>query len=262
MPEIETILIVTLVVFGARLLESIIGFGGTVMALPVLAMLTPGLEIKSTLVPVLALGNIVCCIGIVWVGRGAIVWAEFMKIIGWMALGLPVGFLVGGYASEVLLRFILGIFVLGVAIFSLVRGNRHATTANPDGRLRQFYLRTVVVGAGVIHGIFTTGGPLLVVYATRVLKTKGLFRVTLAMVWLTLNLVMVAGWMADQRIAAEAWPLAGLTIPFIIAAVAIGDNLHHRLDEAAFRKVAYVVLLITGCSLLYKVVPELLSHAM
>ncbi len=260
LPPTETIIIITAVVFAARFLESIMGFGGTVLALPLLALLVPGLEITGFLVPVLALGNIACCAGIVFVGRRDIVWREYGVIILWMAVGLPAGFLLAGVAPEPLLRLILGGFVLFIAIGRLHETIRKGhTDPGAEGPLTRLYLRTVLVLGGVVHGIFTTGGPLLVIYATRVLKTKGLFRVTLAMVWLTLNIVMAAGWIADGRIAPGAWTVAGITIPFILVAVFLGDYLHHRLPEEAFRKVAYVLLLLAGVSLVHKSLPLVLG---
>jgi uncharacterized membrane protein YfcA len=116
-----------------------------------------------------------------------------------------------------------------------------------------------VVASGVVHGTFAIGGPVLVVYATRVLHSKGLFRVTLALVWFVLNVMMVGGWMVDNRIAPEAWPMAAITIPFIIISVLVGNRLHHRLPEAAFRKTAYVLLIVAGISLIHKSLPLLLQ---
>lgn len=259
LPEISIVGIVVLVVFLARTLESAMGFGGTILALPTLAILAPQLPIRTTLVPMLALGGIVSCIGIVWLGRGEVVWGHYFKILAWMLPGLPLGFVIAGYASEMLLRLVLGIFVLLIAIISLVRISHQRHADNPQRGIRKLLLRAMLVGGGTIHGMFTTGGPLVVVYATRVLHTKGLFRVTLALVWLTLTPFLVGGWIADGRIAPEAWPLAAISIPFVMLAVAVGDRLHHRLPEAAFRKTAYVLLIVAGISLIHKSLPLLVQ---
>jgi len=259
LPELHVVVIVISVIFAGRFLESVIGFGGTVVALPILAVVTPSLPIH-TLVPVLALGNIVCCVGIVWVGHKDIVWGEYLTILVYAALGLPIGFFAASYAPEVVLRFILGAFVVIIALTSIIKSYRQAPEeSDTEGPLMRLYLRVVLVAGGIIHGIFTTGGPLIVIYAARALKTKGLFRVTLGLLWLTLNLVMVAGWLLNDQIPAQAWPLAGLTIPFIILAVFIGDHFHHRLPEATFRKVTYVVLCVAGLLLLYKSLPIMLA---
>lgn len=260
LPPTEVIIIVTAVIFAARLLETIIGFGGTILALPILALLVPTLEIEGFLVPVLALGNIFCCAGIVFAGRREIIWREFGIIILWMAVGLPIGFLLAGVAAEAWLRLILGCFVLIIAVSMLWQASRMgAQQPGMEGTLTRLYLRAVLVVGGIVHGIFTTGGPLLVIYATRALKSKGLFRVTLAMVWLTLNLVMAAGWIATDRIAPEAWAVAGITLPFILVSLLAGNYLHHRLPEDTFRKVVYVLLLLAGASLVYKSLPLLLG---
>jgi len=83
--------------------------------------------------------------------------------------------------------------------------------------------------------------------------------VTLGLVWLTLNTIMVAGWMLDGRIAAHVWTLTGITVPFIIMAVIVGDHFHHRIPEVLFRKAAYVLLLLAGVSLIWKSLPQVLQ---
>lgn len=260
LPPTEVIVIVIAVVFVARVLESIVGFGGTILALPVLALLVPSLEIEGFLVPVLAIGNIFCCAGIVFAGRREIIWREYGIIILWMAVGLPIGFLLAGVAPDLVLKLVLGCFVLTIAAYMLWQALRNGgEQGGLEGALTRLYLRTVLVLGGVVHGIFTTGGPLLVIYASRALKTKGLFRVTLAMVWLTLNLVMVTGWIATDRISPAAWVVAGITLPFILISLLVGNHLHHRLPEDVFRKAIYVVLLLAGVSLIYKSLPLLLA---
>ena len=260
MPDLQVVVILVVVIFMGRWLESIMGFGGTVLALPALAILTPELHVATTLVPVLALGNIVCCTGIVWVGRKHLVWKEYAIIVCWAALGLPLGFWLAGYAPEAMLRLVLGGFVLVVAVANIARmWQPDDDTEMAHGPVLRFLLRLALVTGGIIHGMFTTGGPLLVMYATEALRTKGLFRVTLALVWLTLNTIMVTGWLLHGRIEAEVWPLVGITIPFIILAVLVGDHFHHRMPEALFRKAAYVLLLVAGVALVWKSLPQVLQ---
>lgn len=262
MPDIQTVAILVSVIFVARALESVLGFGGTIMALPILAILLPELPLKSVLVPVLALGNIVCTLGIVWVGRKHIIWREYLIIFIYALIGLPLGFWAARSAPENLLKFILGAFVTVFAIISLLKALRHANGNVPgagacesESPLKRMYLRFMIVAGGVMHGMFTTGGPCIVVYATRALATKGLFRVTLAMVWLTLNIVMAGGWIANDVLTPTVWSLAGLTVPFIVLSVFVGDYLHHKLPEDTFRKLAYAILALSGISLLYKTTP-------
>jgi len=81
------------------------------------------------------------------------------------------------------------------------------------------------------------------------------------MVWLTLNLIMVSAWVVGERIAPGAWTMAGITIPFIVISVLLGDHFHHKLPEQTFRKAAYVLLLVAGISLVYKSLPMVLSAA-
>ena len=45
----------------------------------------------------------------------------------------------------------------------------------------------VIFAAGIIHGMFVSGGALLVIYAAGALKDKEEFRATIALIWLTIG---------------------------------------------------------------------------
>ena len=45
----------------------------------------------------------------------------------------------------------------------------------------------MILAAGVIHGMFVSGGALLVIYASSALKKKEEFRATMAMLWVTIG---------------------------------------------------------------------------
>jgi len=259
-PPLEVVLIVILIVFLTRFLESALGFGGTVVALPVLIILTPTLNIH-TLVPVLALGSIVGSAGIVALGYKDIVKAEYFRILSWAAIGLPVGFVTSAHAPEDVLRAILGTFIVIVAVANVFkRQNAPNDQQETESLLVRIYLHMTLIAGGIIHGIFATGGPLLVIYGARALRTKGLFRVTLVLVWLSLNIILATGWILNKQIPSAAWPLVAVTIPFIIVAIIVGNVCHHRLPEATFRKAVYFVLLVVGVLLLSKSLPQIIGN--
>jgi hypothetical protein len=75
-----------------------------------------------------------------------------------------------------------------------------------------------LLGAGVIHGIYASGGPMLVYAVGREGLTKKVFRSTLSMVWIVLNVILVARFLLAGDYDREA----GLDILLLVPAVPHG----------------------------------------
>jgi uncharacterized membrane protein YfcA len=104
-----------------------------------------------------------------------------------------------------------------------------------------------------VHGAFTTGGPVLVVYCHRALPEKSIFRATLAVMWLLLGVGLMIGWTVGHAWDDRTPRLTLLGLPFMIGGLAVGEYLHHRVDEQRFRSVVNLTLIAAGVALLWSV---------
>lgn len=108
----------------------------------------------------------------------------------------------------------------------------------------------MLVAAGIIHGMFVSGGALLVLYATLMLQDKSEFRATIAATWAVLDPAFFvlnfdpALWNTQNII------LIGLCIIPLILSVHIGNWLHNKINEAYFMKLTYVLLIASGLSII------------
>jgi uncharacterized membrane protein YfcA len=82
---------------------------------------------------------------------------------------------------------------------------------------------------------------------------KSRTRATLVTVWLTLNLTLTVLYLFDGRLYANADKILWY-LPLLVIGALVGDFLHHRLNEAYFRRAIYGVLLITGALLILRAV--------
>jgi uncharacterized membrane protein YfcA len=240
--------LVCLVVLLSHFQSSITGFGATVLALPFLAMLL-GLHVA---VPVLVMLAWLLSILIVTEGRRHINWREFGKLVGLVVVGLPVGMWLSGNMPEAPLKAVLGAFTLIVGVRGVVR----PVPVQPDrpGASWKVWFRTALAPlGGVMHGAFGAGGPLIVVYSTRALPDKSVFRVTMCMLWATLNTILLSRWAATSALTAHELKVAGLCLPFTLLAMVLGTRVHYRLNEVIFRRIVYAVLVIAAVSLLASV---------
>jgi uncharacterized membrane protein YfcA len=234
-----TIVLFCLVVLITHFLGSVTGNGCTVLALPFAIMLT-GIKIAK---PVLTICGLLLCLYVVIVSYKDILWKQYARIMVFAGIGLPIGMWVFNKFPETILRSILGIFIIIISIKGLINCYRKNYVTKP---INNFVLDFIVFLGGCIQGAFTSGGPLVIIYAAEKLKNKSNFRATLCMVWVTLNTIIVAQNFVKGDITPEATKLTLFTLPFLLIGALLGNYAYHKIDDAIFNKMVYIVLLISA----------------
>lgn len=229
-------------VFVAFTLEAITGFGSTVIALALGALLVPIESLLPVLVPLsLGLSGFMA-----WRYQTLIDWSLLLRtVLPGMLLGTLVGYALIPFLNGVLMKQLFGLIIIWFAAGELWRGS-HNQTRQP----KPIWLLRALIGlAGVSHGLFASGGPLLVYSMVGLPMDKLRFRATLSTVWFTLNVVLTCIYWFDGRLLPALPRVAGY-LPLLLAGLWLGEKLHHRVDERQFRKAAFVLLLVTGFLLL------------
>lgn len=226
-----------LVVFCAYTVEGITGFAGTMLAMPVSMMLLGVREAKLAL-------NIVTLMVSTLIGiktHKHINKRELVKIIILMLVGLVVGLWMFQVLPVQGLAYIYGIFIIIIAIRGLFVKQQKDHT--------KIVLIGIVLLAGVVHGLFLSGGSLLVIYAVIVLKDKSAIRATLTPVWLVLNTIILVQDIYFHRLTFHVFKMLIWCIIPIIVAVFLGDWLHKKVSQTFFVKLTYALLILSGLSL-------------
>lgn len=226
----------------AYTLEAITGFGSIVIALSLGALLLPIDQLLPVLVPL----NIGMTGYLVWRHRAQIDRPLLLgTILPGMLIGTLLGYLLLPYLDEALLKRCFGVLILWFAGRELWR-LRHAATLP----LRpQWLTRLLTLCAGLSHGLFASGGPLLVFGLAGTRLDKARFRATLVSVWFTLNSLLTAAFLVDGRLL-PALPQVLAYAPLLLVGLWAGERLHRRFDERHFRIAIYILLLVTGTLLL------------
>jgi uncharacterized membrane protein YfcA len=115
-----------------------------------------------------------------------------------------------------------------------------------------------LLGAGVIHGIYASGGPMLVYAIGREGLTKKVFRSTLSMVWIVLNLILIARFLLAGDYDREVGLDILLLVPTVPLGILVGEWVHHRIDERRFRMAVLVLLIAAAISLIVRYSAQLL----
>lgn len=240
-----------LIIFLTNIIQGITGFAGTILAMPPGLMLV-GYDVAK---PVLNVLGILAGI-YVFISQGKHVnWKELRKVVLVMAVGIFSGiFLKALFANyESLLYKCLGAFVLVLAVqgyWKLVRPEKkEKTTRHGAAEVKSYAL---LVGSGVAHGMFVSGGPLLISYLSEKIRDKVGFRATISTVWIILNTIILIDDIREGLWTQDLIVTQMISIPFFAAGMIAGTVLYKRMSQLLFMKLTYILLFISGITLLVK----------
>lgn len=235
-----------LVVFVTHTLEAITGFGCSVLAMPFVSSLL-GVHMAVKVITFLAW---FLALYLVVRNYAKIDWKQYAIITGCMLIGLPVGMYLFRTQQSDALNLMLALFIIIVSLSQLYRLARGGAPQAPLTKKTALPYYLLLVAGGVIHGIFSSGGPLVVLYATRTLPDKGRFRATLCLLWTTLNTIILATYFLEGSVTREIAVSTGILIPFVVAGIIVGERIHNKVDQKKFSLIVFSMLLLTGVFML------------
>jgi len=231
-----------LVILMSYTIEAVTGFGSLVIALAIGVLFFP----LDQIMPILAALNICMTSVIAFKNRQNIDRPLLIKVIlPGMFLGAIVGFSSKDAIDDVLLKQLFGVLIIWFSARELWR----MTHQHEDNPKPIWLTRMLTFFAGITHGLFASGGPLLVYAVAGTQIDKSRFRATMAFVWFSMNSFLTVAFLINGQLQ----PLLGHVLwylPLLVVAIKFGDVLHHKVNETTFRKAVYGLLLVTGCILL------------
>lgn len=224
----------------AFVIETVAGFGSMVVALTLGALWFDVNALLAWVVPV----NMVLSAWLLMRGRGALDSGFlFRRLLPLMTLGLLLGSALAQVVTGVGLKIGFGALVVVLSLWQLWQLSRATQATQP---LPMVLRVTGLLSAGVIHGIFGTGGPLAVFVTSRELPDKSAFRATLSALWLVLNGLLIGRLMLDHVFTAESLKVSATLLLPLAVGLGVGEWLHHRLDERQFRFGVSSLLVVAG----------------
>lgn len=238
------------IMFAAYAVQTVTGFGSMLLAVTFGAHLLGIRELVTLAVPVSLLQTAYIAAR----HRDGIRWRLLLKrVLPLMGLGMAGGFFLAQDLAGHWMKVAFGVMVLVLAsreLWLLWRAREEAAAAaRPISPAASF---AAMLGAGVVHGIYATGGPLLVYAISREGLPKHEFRSTLSAVWLVLNVALVVGFVTEGRYGAENALDLLVLVPAVPLGVIVGEVLHHRVAERPFKIAVFTLLVAAAVSLLVR----------
>ena len=253
------------VILLANVIQGITGFAGTILAMPFSLKLVG----MNTAVPVLNALGLLSGIYVFAGNYRHVDKKELLRVVVIMGVALGCGMWIRGRLarSPRLLYVILGVLVIVIGTAGLVSTLRRKDAENggtqpldecgmpcpaKPSAAEKAAQTALLIGAGLVHGMFVCGGPLLIAYLAKRIKDKTVFRATISTVWIFLNGIMLITQIAAGQWNARLLKVQLVSVPFLLAGMFAGSLLYKRLSQRVFMIITYILLLIAGATLFFK----------
>ena len=223
----------------ANTVQAITGFAGGPIAIPP-SMALVGVE------------NAKASITLILLFVTAIVTVQNFKDVNWKQLGIMLAFMIVGMIPGVwlfsvlptkALMIIYGTIVVLIGVEKLVNKNTKDMNS-PWNYVAPFF-------AGIMQGMFTSGGPFIALYATGAIKDKKQFRATVTPVWTVLNIYLVSNMFMKGFYTPYVMKLTGLAIIPVFGSIFLGNKIANKIEQKTFLKLVYMLLILSGGILLF-----------
>lgn len=235
----ELFLILMIGIFAGFYVQTIIGFAGSLVALPILLFKMP-------------LTDAISYISIFYLFSSFLLltkeWRNVdLKIIAQLSISTIIGILVGiivlKFTEPLFLKTGLGVFIVLYVVYN-VFGKR---------KLKLNKIGIFIFGslAGFFSGVFSSGGPLHVVCLENTVKDAKTFRATM---------IGLSGLIAVTRVPALAFSgilqvhhfkMAVVVIPVFLLAQFLGKRTFCSINDLIFKKALLILLCISGILLMF-----------
>ena len=236
--SVATLVGIAVVILVASFLQGLSGFGFSLLAVPLLAVLVGAKEavVLADTVALLATGGMAVRMRR-WVDRPLAA-----RVLLGSVIGMPIGLLVILEFDESALRALIGIVVL--VFVGLLAGGWTLHRSS----------RALDVGAGVVSGLLNTSvgtsGPPVVLLLTARGLPRDHFRATTSAVFGVSAVVAIVLFAVTGQYTRDIWIAFLWSLPALPAGWLLGDRVSSRLGQARFRSVILGLLACTGVTAL------------
>lgn len=239
LPEFVKFALFMAAVFISNIVQALTGFAGVMLSIPPTILLY-GPDMAKAVI------NVICwlvCALLMFQNRKYINPKELLRIVVFMLVGMAIGIHLYNVVNPHILVPLYGAIIVGVALKNLIFKQSASVLPN-------WIAIPVLLGAGIIHGMFASGGALLVVYLVATFRDKDSFRANVASVWTILNLVLMFNDYQKGLYNTEFFELLALGVVPLVIAIYLGNKIHDMINQKMFNRVTYCLLLAAGSMIL------------
>jgi uncharacterized protein len=235
----EHYLPIFLIVLAGGFTQGLTGFGSALVSLPLLVLF---MDIRLA-VPFSILNGLLITTVLSLQLKSHLDWRKIGPLLAGFVPGVGAGVLFLKKTSEPLFLLLLGLMLVGFALFRLLAHPRPI-------RLGRGWGLTAGFASGAISAAFSAGGPPSIIYATLTGWSKHQIKATLSIYFFLGGLVTVAAHWLGGLITWEVVRLFGWSFPAVLAGVWSGALLYGAFRTEAYLRLVLLALLVMGVMML------------
>lgn len=232
-----TVLVLTLAFFT----QSLFGFGGGLIAIPVLSLFMP-VQDAVTLASIFQLS-----MGFLIVRTHKDTgWAHIRALLPATVIGVILGILLLKYLDEDLIR-------LALAGYILLHLSRTHTKFDPLGKIiKAGGAHLAGFLGGTINAMIGGGGPAFILYLKDKAKNTAEFRANITAILFLSNIPRLVGTFSAGLMRWDIAETAAIVYPIFLGALILGQRLHSRIPQRRFFLIIEILLSLTALMLIIK----------
>jgi len=225
----------------AGTVKGVLGVGLPMIAVPLVASVTsPAQAIALAAVPILVSNAWQAFHG----GHTTDCVRRFWPMLASVVIGALIGVQVLATFDP---RIVSGILGIVLVVFTALQAMPRRFTL--DARGERWLGPPLGLVGGVLGGMSSLFGPLLILYLVALRLPKDVFVAAVALLFLTGSLPLFLGLVAHGILSPWQIVLSALASLPVIAGLVIGRRLRHHVPQALFEKALFVVLIVIGLNL-------------
>jgi len=232
--DVELYIIVSVAIFFGFFVQTVVGFAGSLIALPIL-LLSVALPDAIAYISIFYIFSSIFLINKEW---NNIDFSILSKLAIPTIIGVIMGILVLAFTNPILLKRGLGIFIILYVIYVVL--------IKTDFQVGKKITATLGILGGFFSGVFSTGGPLYVISVKNLAIDVKTFRATMIGIMGLITLVRIPMLSVSGILTLAHWKVALIIFPVFLLAQYIGKLVYSKIDEFYFKKVLLGLLLFSG----------------
>jgi hypothetical protein len=233
------LLILAAVVFFAILTQAVSGFGLALIAMPLLVTLIAPVEAASLVALMAVTTQIIMLLRY----RRALVLRPLWRLMVGSLIGIPIGVIALSQLESKVILFVLGVILVSYSLYSLFAPPL-PMIKNPNWGYAFGF------ASGLLGGAYNTGGPPFVIYGASQRWETTVFKANLQVLLMVNSVSVVIAHLIAGHYTLEVLRDYATALPMILLGAGAGFWLDRYIDEALFRKIILVLLLVIGSRLI------------
>lgn len=236
-------LLFVILVFFSAFQQTLSGFGFALVLMPIATMIF-GLRTASSLVALIAITLYAINL---FRYKHAVNVREVLRLGTAAAVGAPIGVWALINLDEVIVKALLGLLLIGYALYSLANPVALRVESERWGYLAGFL-------GGCLGGAYNVPGPPMVIYGSLRAWEKDEFRAVLQAIFLVSGTLTVASHLIAGRVTPNVLVLYAASLPALLIAIWDAARVDARVNRPRFRMLVIVMVLVMGISTILELI--------